>query len=70
MEKEEQSLNRSAGKTSENGNKPVNPFAIGGGFLDYCIGQEWLIREGKGREARYFVTETGKEELKKFGIRI
>ena len=50
--------------------KSLNPFAIGGGFLDYCVIQGWLIREVKGRSARYYATEKGKEELKKFGIKV
>ena len=48
----------------------VNPFAIGGGFLDYCVKHEWLIREGNGRNAKYFLTKDGKGKLEKFGIRI
>jgi hypothetical protein len=50
--------------------KPVNCFAIGGGFLSYCVSKGWLIQEGKGRNAKYFVTDVGKEELKKFGIKL
>ena len=50
------------------GQKSVNPFAICGGFLDYCIKQGWLIQEGKGRRAKYYATKEGKKELSKFGI--
>jgi hypothetical protein len=50
--------------------KSVNPFAVGGGFLDYCVKQNWLIQEGKSRHAKYFATQEGVEELKKFGINI
>lgn len=50
--------------------KPLNCFAIGGGFLDYCVKQGWLIREGKGRSVKYYATSEGKEELKKFDIKI
>ena len=50
--------------------KSVNPFAIGGGFLDYCIKQGWLIREKKGRHAKYFVTKEGEKKLGKFGIKV
>ncbi len=57
-------------ETQETGQRSVNPFAIGGGFLEYCIKQIWLIREGNGKEARYYVTEKGSKEIKKFGIRI
>ena len=55
---------------SDRDRKSVNPFAIGGGFLDYCVTQGWLVREGKGRSARYYVTRKGEEELPKFGIKI
>jgi hypothetical protein len=50
--------------------KPVNPFAIGGGFLAYCVRQGWLTQEGAGRGARYYATREGKKELKKFGIQV
>jgi hypothetical protein len=49
---------------------PVNPFAIGGGFLDYCIRQGWLVREGTVRTAKYYVTKEGIKGLGKFGIKI
>jgi hypothetical protein len=48
----------------------INPFAIGGGFLTYCVKQGWLLQEGKGRAARYFVTAEGRERLKDFDIKI
>jgi len=35
-----------------------------------CVKQGWLIQEGKGRNAKYYVTKQGEEELKKFGIEI
>lgn len=50
--------------------KYINPFAVGGRFLEYCVKQGWLMKEGKGRSAKYFVTEVGKKENKKFGIYI
>jgi hypothetical protein len=55
---------------SESARKSLNPFAIGGGFLDYCVKQGWLIREVKGRSSRYYSTKKGKEELEKFGIKV
>lgn len=48
--------------------EPVNPFAIGGAFLDYCVRQGWLIRQGRGRAMKYYVTEAGREALAKYGI--
>jgi hypothetical protein len=48
--------------------EPVNPFAIGGGFLEYCVQQGWLIREGRGRAAKCYVTPAGREALAEYGI--
>lgn len=48
---------------------PVNPFAIGGDFLNYCVKQGWLIQEGKGRQAKYYVTKEGGAKMKEFGIK-
>lgn len=50
--------------------KTVNPFAIGGGFLNYCVKEGWLIQEGKSKGVRYYLTKQGEEELKKFGIKV
>jgi hypothetical protein len=50
------------------GDDPVNPFAIGGGFLEYCVRQGWLTRQGRGRGTKYYVTEAGREALAGYGI--
>jgi len=47
---------------------PVNPFAIGGGFLEYCVQQGWLIRQRRGRATKYHITEAGRGALAGFGI--
>jgi hypothetical protein len=47
---------------------PVNPFAIGGGFLEYCVQQGWLTRQRRGRSTKYYVTKTGREALAGYGI--
>jgi hypothetical protein len=47
---------------------PVNCFAIGGGFLEYCVRQGWLIRRKQGKETRYYVTKIGREALAGYGI--
>lgn len=44
----------------------VDPFAISGEFLNYCVRQGWLIKEG----SVYLATKKGKTELKKFGIKV
>lgn len=46
----------------------VDPSAIGAAFLEFCVMRGWLVREGKGRSARYCVTEEGMRELRAFGI--
>jgi len=50
------------------GQNEVNPFAIGGSFLRYCVNKGWIIQQGVGRDAKYFVTDIGKIRLKEFGI--
>jgi hypothetical protein len=47
---------------------PVDPSAIGGGFLEYCIRQGWLMRAGRGRGAKCYVTPAGREALAEYGI--
>jgi hypothetical protein len=47
---------------------PVNPLAIGGGFLDYCVRQGWLTRQKRGRATKYHVTEAGRTALAEYGI--
>jgi hypothetical protein len=49
---------------------PINPYWVGGGFLDYCVRQGWLIKEREGRSVRYFATAVGVTALKDFGIEI
>jgi hypothetical protein len=48
--------------------RPVNCFAIGGGFLDHCVRQGWFIRQRHGKATRYYVTEAGRKALAAFGI--
>ncbi len=50
--------------------KPINPFIVGGGFLDYCIKQNWIIQK-KGKNPKYFISIEGIKQLKKrFSIQI
>lgn len=48
----------------------MKTFAIGGGFIDYCVNKGWLIKQGSGRQTRYYAIKEGAEELLKFGIEI
>jgi hypothetical protein len=57
-------------KAAEPARETVNPFAVGGGFLSYCVKKGWLVQEGSGRSARYFPTTEGREKLKEFGIKV
>jgi hypothetical protein len=43
------------------GLKSVNPFAVGGGFLSWCVKQGWLVQQGK----QYLATKEGVRELRK-----
>lgn len=52
------------------GLKAINPFAVGGGFLDHCIAKGWVVKDGSGRQARYFVTDEGVAALRKFNIKL
>ena len=55
---------RAKGTTAMRG---INPFAVGGGFLSWCVKQGWLIQEGK----QYFATKEGERELReRFGIKL
>jgi hypothetical protein len=54
---------------SEEDDRSVNPFAIGGGFVNYCVNKGWIVKQGSGRSTRYYVTEQGEKELLKFGIK-
>jgi len=58
---------KSVDKAGENS---VNPFAVGGGFLAYCVQQGWLREVGKGRHKKYYATDEGRIELAKFGIEV
>jgi len=47
--------------------KGINPFAVGNGFLAWCVKQKWLLRRGK----QYFATTAGARELReRFGIQV
>jgi hypothetical protein len=49
---------------------PVNPYRVGGSFLDYCARQGWMLKEREGWRAAWFVTAAGVTALKGFGIQI
>ena len=69
-EKRHEKAGVSPRKPGRPGHRQVNCYAIGGGFLTYCVKQGWLIQEGKGRSTKYYVTKDGEEELKGFGIEV
>ncbi len=47
--------------------KAVNPLAVGGAFVEWCVKQGWLAQEGR----QYFATKEGARELKgRFEIRV
>lgn len=45
----------------------INPFAVGGGFLSWCVKQGWIIQQGR----QYFVTKEGARALReRFDIKV
>jgi hypothetical protein len=52
--------------------KSINPYWVGGKFLEFCVKKEWLIQEGKGgRGTKWYPTEKGRKALKaEFGIEV
>jgi len=45
----------------------INPFAVGGGFLSWCVKQGWVVQRGK----QYFATKEGVRELReRFDINV
>ena len=49
------------------GLKSINPFAVGGGFLSWCVREGWLVQKG----VQYFATKEGAHELReRFGITV
>lgn len=47
----------------------VNPFAVGGAFVEYCLEKGYLKTQMLESEIRYYLTEDGEEKLKEeFGI--
>lgn len=49
------------------GLRPVNPFAVGGGFLTWCVKQGWIVQ----RRKQYFATQEGARELgERFAIKV
>jgi hypothetical protein len=47
--------------------KSINPFAVGGAFLDWCTKHGWLVRQGR----QYFATKEGVRELRqRFEIKL
>jgi hypothetical protein len=43
--------------------RDVNPLALGAAYLDYCVKQGWLHRDGEGTTAQYTLTELGEKKL-------
>jgi len=46
----------------------VDPREVGNAFLEYCIKKKWLVREGRGHNAKYYPTAEGQDALGKFGL--
>ena len=37
----------------------INPFAIGGAFVEYCVDKGYLVMEVMDHEVKYYLTEEG-----------
>ncbi|MCP8308632.1 MAG: hypothetical protein H3Z53_10140 [archaeon] len=48
--------------------KPVNPFAVGGAFIERLVQIGWLSVKQEGRKKFYYLTDKGVEGLKSLGI--
>jgi len=67
-DREWHSTHGSPEKSPRNTGRPINPYAIGGSFLRHCVEQGWLVQEGKGRYAKYYLTNEGKRKMRELGI--
>jgi len=47
---------------------PINPFALGGAFLEKCTRLGWVTKHREASRTTYYLTPTGTVELEKFGI--
>jgi hypothetical protein len=47
---------------------PINPFALGGAFLEKSIKLGWVRKHRETGRTTYFLTPDGAVELEKFGI--
>jgi hypothetical protein len=49
------------------GLKAINPFAVGGAFLAWCVRQGWLVQQNK----QYLATKEGARKLReRFEIKV
>jgi hypothetical protein len=63
-------MSRTEGKGSEvpADRISINPYWVGGSFLEYCVKPGWMPREREGQSTRYYCNQTVVEALKQFGI--
>jgi len=45
------------------GDAEKNPLELGSAYLDYCVKQGWLIKNGEGDSATYELTPEGEKSL-------
>lgn len=50
-------------KTTGEEQRVIHPLALGSAYLDYCVKQGWLAREGEGERAQYVLTPAGEKKL-------
>jgi len=47
---------------------PVNPFALGGVFIEAAKKLGWMLEEQEERQRRYYITAEGFTEMEKLGM--
>jgi hypothetical protein len=48
--------------------KPINLFALGAFFLEYCVKHGWLKKKGQEKSSRWYLTEACRKDLLKFNV--
>ena len=49
----------------------INPFGLGGAFLQYCVEREYVVIQEEGKKLLYYVTDEGICALREnFGIEL
>lgn len=50
--------------------RPVNPFALGGAFIEWAREKGWIEVEEVGRCRNYYITSMGDAKMREMGVNI